>query len=109
MPEYIEREALIKRLEHEADCSTSLVDVLVINGLANLVRDERLAPTADVVEVKHGQWELHGNDDEPGCSYFCSSCWWNMDEDEFLDNWSHFKFCPNCGAKMDLKEGAENG
>jgi hypothetical protein len=113
MAEYIEREALIKRLEHEADCSTSLVDVLVINGLANLVRDERLAPTTDVVEVKHGEWLK--TDAYPHRVY-CSLCYKTyVTNEEIIRGRSdghptycrEAKYCPHCGAKMDLKEGAE--
>lgn len=63
-------------------------------------------PAADVEPVRHGRWELHGNDDDVSASYFCSLCGYNFDEDEFLDRWSHIRYCPNCGAKMDLE--AEN-
>ena len=55
----------------------------------------------NAVPVRHGQWELHGNDDDLAASFFCSLCGWNMDEDEYLDRWSHLNYCPNCGAKMD--------
>lgn len=56
---------------------------------------------ADVVEVKHGYWiydysagEL-GVTDAPLCEK-CSVCGeYTVDEENF---------CPNCGAKMDLKE-----
>ena len=34
-------------------------------------------------------------------SYFCSVCCYNMDEDEYLDRFSSYNYCPNCGAKMD--------
>ena len=56
---------------------------------------------ADVAPVRHGRWELHGNDDDLAASFFCSLCGWNMDEDEYLDRWSHLNYCPRCGAKMD--------
>ena len=51
MPEYIEREAFIKRLENEADKSSDIINLLILNGIANIVRDENIAPAADVVEV----------------------------------------------------------
>ena len=59
--------------------------------------------TVDAVEVVHGKWELHGNDDDCGCSYFCSNCHNSYDEDWFYmhGQYRHFKYCPNCGAKMD--------
>ena len=56
---------------------------------------------ADVAPVRHGRWELYGNDDDLSASFFCSLCGWNMDENEYLDIWRHLKYCPNCGAKMD--------
>ena len=61
---------------------------------------------ADVAPVRHGRWELYGNDDDLAASFFCSLCGWNMDEDKYLDRWSHLNYCPNCGAKMD-KEASE--
>ena len=51
MPGYIEREAFIKRLENEADKSSDIINLLILNGIANIVRDENIAPAADVVEV----------------------------------------------------------
>lgn len=51
MPEYIDRKAFIKRLENEADRSSDIINLLILNGIANIVRDENIAPAADVVEV----------------------------------------------------------
>ena len=60
-------------------------------------------PTVDAVEVVHGRWELHGNDDDCGCSYFCSNCHESYEEDWFYvhGQYRHLNYCPNCGAKMD--------
>ena len=52
------------------------------------------APTADVVEVKHGKW-LKVQELSP--RYVCTNC-------RHLYNNMGYKYCPNCGAKM----GAEN-
>ena len=50
-------------------------------------------PTADVVEVKHGEWIEDGYQDYP-C--VCSVCGIAQDiKAKFL-----FSFCPNCGARM---------
>ena len=54
-------------------------------------------PTADVQEVKHGKWIDKGR----GYGWYkeCSNCSYRNDypmED--------FKYCPNCGAKMDEME-----
>jgi hypothetical protein len=69
-------------------------------------------PPVDVVDVKHGYWK---RTEEPlgwqdvtlaECS-FCGEGWLTDDNfsiEEFVDYWH---YCPNCGAKMDKKEGAE--
>lgn len=53
------------------------------------------APTADVVEVKHGKWEVRILIffDSEKVGYRCSEC--NTTWDVAM------KYCPNCGAKMD--------
>lgn len=57
--------------------------------------------TADVTEVKHGEWT---KDDSDGC--FCSFCGWYTDYDydyvtnNGLDN-DDFIYCSHCGARMD--------
>ena len=75
-------------------------EYLSIEAIVDTINTE---DTVDAVEVKHCRWELHGNDDDCGCSYFCSNCHESYDEDWFYvhgqnGNWN---YCPNCGAKMD--------
>ena len=65
------------------------------------------APTADVEEVKHGKWEFINQAEnylEPptGDMCKCSKCNFKIDVSETL-----FKYCPNCGAKMDLEDDEE--
>ena len=54
------------------------------------------APSADVEPVRHGYWQV---------GYFrdrvCSRC---LHPDNDLDDYPH-PYCPNCGAKMDKKDG----
>ena len=55
-------------------------------------------PTADVVEVKHGEWK------KVECGTICTNCNRVYDNDfEFLYKQikEYFKRCPECGAKMD--------
>ena len=53
--------------------------------------------TVDAVEVVHGQWEPH-----PRHSGFdrCSVCNDCIVANDWIDG-IKWKFCPNCGAKMD--------
>ena len=75
-------------------------------------------PAADVAPVRHGRWEWFeewspGTTDYPtecdDCGWRCSNCktkledvvggYWDDPDDE-----PKLKFCPDCGAKMDLED-----
>ena len=53
--------------------------------------------TADVVEVKRGEW-IKVRDGYP--RYACSRC-------HHLYNNMEYKYCPNCGAKMEKEKTNE--
>ena len=63
----------------------------------NAEDDLKPIPTADVEEVRHGEWETDF------CDYVCSVCGGHI-SDCTLDDYSEPNYCPNCGAKMDGKE-----
>ena len=56
-------------------------------------------PTADVAPVRHGHW-VEKETYIFGIMYDCSLC-----ENRILDTGHPWHYCPNCGAKMDEKEG----
>jgi hypothetical protein len=67
-----------------------------------VVKAIKEAPTADVAEVKHGEWIYHVDDLFPADGTIeCSVC----HEEESLLLYNN-NYCPNCGAKMD---GEKNG
>ena len=111
MPEYIEREALLK------DISESVVFTvrgdkpsLEIRGANKVIDRIKAAPTADVVEVKHGYWEIYEDEYDICASEFvCSNCKESFVTSELTDEEfsQMMKYCLNCGAKMDEEEGAE--
>ena len=91
MAEYIEREAVRNAL-YEADAIT-MKGVKILNQFQ----------TADVVEVRHGEWEFIGD------SYAnCTSCGTIF---EALPTKYFFElnnlYCRHCGAKMDGKGEGE--
>ena len=65
------------------------------------------APTADVAEVKHGEWLYRHEHATYSCHSIrivCNECNHYFAR---LDG-ENFKYCPNCGAKMDgQKEGTK--
>ena len=80
-------------------------DVCYLTEIDNDIRDTgenpncvHYTPTADVVEVKHGEWIEDSLVDDAS---ICSLCGYtdyrfNYDRDERGSN-----YCPHCGAKMD--------
>ena len=96
MPEYIEREALLKR-----NMFGNTNPITHRTYAKNLIES---APAADVVEVKHGEWIEHFNF---GCwHYDCPFCDFGFATQ--IRNEDTPNYCENCGAKMDKKEGADN-
>lgn len=105
MAEYIEREALLEKVR-------KLSNTYSYCGLASvhMIKAIEDAPTADVAEVKHGEWIYHemvGSYDGTLSGYSCSECSGFVDEEVFDSDEFHKSFCGCCGAKMDKKEGAE--
>ena len=73
--------------------------------------DDVLFPVADVQEVKHGKWQITEYDyydcSVCGNSYY-NGCESGAEARQRLDErpYDVYKYCPNCGAKMD---GEMNG
>ena len=104
MPEeYISREAAVKAA-NEWVSEACMAPVMRVSRLFDKLAK---VPAADVAEVVHGEW-LRADDDWNSlttiqCS-LCSEEWcFETDDDVSLLN---YKYCPNCGAKMD--GGADN-
>ena len=86
MAEYIEREALLKRLDR----------VGAICGFGKYLIE--IFPSADVAPVRHGK----NLDAEWPSLFACSACGWS-DADTTTGDIMFYNYCPNCGAKMDLE------
>ena len=99
--EYIEREALLQDIEESVRFTVRPgYPSAEIRG-ANKITDRiKSAPTADVVEVVHGEWVLEREPDGKPYCFHCSVC----DNDfHYIGIKTAFDYCPNCGAKMDGK------
>lgn len=63
-------------------------------------------PTVDAVPVVHSEWIPKEKADTPyGLEMECVKCGFSVIVNDAL----YFKFCPNCGTKMDGKDGDEHG
>lgn len=93
MAEYIERNGLLK-WAREFYPEQKVFASAVIN-----------APTADVQEVRHGK---NVTPFHPADEFICSECGiafkemseYIIEDDVYRE--FYFKFCPNCGAKMEM-------
>lgn len=97
MPEYIERDAVLKTTDILDDYLNDFERLYFVKAIKNI-------PTADVVEVKHGKWgkekwtKTH--------QHICSRCHATV---RVHPESCQYKYCPYCGAKMDGKEVANSG
>ena len=91
MAEYIERDALFDTLNKAGVPTDPTVNYFIMN-----------APTADVVEVRHGEWVDTGilELDTIYGGWKCSVC-------GDIVCGSKPNYCGNCGAKMDGKGEGE--
>lgn len=95
MDEYIKRSALIAEFKRLGLGANSLVERIFADGVYTVIE---AMPAADVVPVRHGRWKAIIWNYTPYME--CSVCH-AVTRSKFVKRW---KFCPNCGAKM---EGAE--
>ena len=101
MAEYIEREALV---HHFMTTRQYLTKDLVMDAAYEVSK----FPSADVVPVVHGRWDGTANGYWDGELVYdiwnCSECGFDADGADEKPDW---KYCPNCGARMD--GGAADG
>ena len=105
MARYIDVELLLQDISESVvftvrDAKTSPE----LRGARKILDRIENAPTADVVEVKHGEWQREIDDFD--WEYIkCSVCGEELyppDNDDTFDILP--KYCQDCGAKMDGKE-----
>ena len=75
------------------------------NGWNDAIDEILKCQPADVQEVKHGKWLLER---EPNGKPYCFHCSVCDDGFHYISILTKYTFCPNCGAKMDLEEKANN-
>lgn len=101
---YVNTDELLEELQEELDYEPpfhTLEQIEWFNkGLKCAVRAVERQPTADVAEVKHGEWKDKFNRSRMVTQSFCSVCGEHSGVGGIESN-RHKPYCPNCGAKMD--------
>ena len=94
MDEYVNRETAIRALLNDSPEQVSYSR----EDAADCIR---YMDAADVAPVRHGQWEYYDTYIDGITIFRCTYC---GDLQSGRDGWGWKKnYCPNCGAKMDLK------
>ena len=106
MAEYIDREKMLKYLEENNTVDEWIVGQYNADWIYSFIEN---TPTADVEEVKHGEWKMEYYETRSTRGrlirnkiFTCSNC--NRINGRITTN-----YCSNCGAKMDLKGEIHNG
>ena len=102
---YIERAYLTEQFENLLHDDNMMCPIMKALDALEIIDT---APSADVQEIKHGYWI-----DKPTGRYchigsYCSVCQEKSGIGGIESN-RRKPYCPNCGAKMDGKDGAKNG
>lgn len=107
MIEYIERQAALDTLQAPEMCGITPYHLKLIKNI----------PAADVVPVVHSEWRTDEADSgDPGyysayIDVHCLECGFTAGLETGQYDWTYgdpfpWKYCPNCGARMD---GDNNG
>lgn len=104
---YVSKRKLCASFEKNAAQFDSIADAEYAAWLLGI------CPCEDVAEVKHGRWFETSQPIGWAGSFRCAECS-ACGEDFVLDEYGideireYFKYCPNCGAKMDGKGGGND-
>ena len=91
MAEYIKREAALMKLMQDGCSAKNLQSISDM-------------PTVEAKPVVHAHW-IEQEDGNLDTYYTCSSCKEDFDLIAGTPCENLYNYCPNCGAKMDEKEG----
>ena len=99
MAAYIDREASVESLNAMKPFLRDRGQVQLLRRVMNHIGK---IPAADVVPVVHGRWDGTANGYWDGELVYdiwnCSECGFDADGADEKPDW---KYCPNCGARMD--------
>lgn len=87
------------RLKKSFEANTPIAFQDCVPGIHSVID---LEPTVDAEPVIHGKW-IYGNDFH-WYTASCSACGYQRRTDIKATGWNQWKYCPNCGAKMDERK-----
>lgn len=108
MDKYISREELIEEIEEEIAIGDKFdeKDVLINKGLKIALKYIKRQASADVQPVKHGLW-ITAHPVDVAKEFKCTACGGLIELPVFAKR-CYYDYCPNCGARMGLKDGEKH-
>ena len=100
MPEYIERSSAAAYFENSKKVMWHKDDVVAAISSSDI-------PTADVAEVRHGEWRAVADFGDGNCFGYCSVCGTPQKAESATALRLFHRHCRWCGAKMDGKGEGE--
>jgi len=93
MSEYIKRDTALKIIDNYAKTVEEKNSQAAIQAVRDIVAV--ICPVEDVAPVIHGCWKNIGGDE------WCCNCCGYVKTTESRNDRPAYKFCPDCGARMD--------
>ena len=104
MVKYIPKQETISALINEANTHKNPIKRAYARAAAIIEQ----IPATDIQPVKHGVWKFYKNNGIYD-TYKCSICKESFELSMDADISQEIRYCPNCGARMDLKDGDIDG
>ena len=105
MARYIDADKALKLIKEQKEKETGAYSKgrnIGLNIARSIINNAEVLPTANVVEVEHGEWIDNGERDCNGVpKVFAISC--SVCGSSAGASW--MPYCPRCGAKMDVSTG----
>ena len=100
MPRYFDADKVVELIKNygKGAISDGHTTLDAVDDIVCLAQAIDYIPTADVAEVKHGEWK----EAEDGDGIVCSVC--GSDFCTLVFDVYGYNYCPNCGAKMGGKD-----
>ena len=99
MDDLISRAAALEVIEAVKNITWSQSGKVLCGKMYSQIKD---LPAVDAAPVVHGRW-VYENEAQGDYSH-CSECGCRVGGGRISDLSVRYKFCPNCGAKMDAQE-----
>lgn len=103
---YIDRDKILAYLSEVKETCLSNFEYDTSDTISNIILEIENGeiPVSNVAHVKHGRWIRFFDSEACHTHMRCSVCSAYWSDPSHAD---HFRYCPNCGTKMDGDDGDE--